>query len=87
LSHEIISQDEEIFRNPEEKYGYIIDEKSNFAFGDENDGNIDYDTLAWYAHYRTADFVYQILRKVDRFRKDEHITELLHKINEATKRA
>jgi hypothetical protein len=62
--------------------GYLIAEKSNFTFGDENDGNIPYDMLAWYANYKTQDFVSQVLCKVDRFRKDETITKLLRELNE-----
>jgi hypothetical protein len=66
--------------------GYMLIEQSNFSFGDPNDGRIDLDKLAWYANYKTDEFVTQIARKVDRFRKDEKITELLREINAAAQK-
>lgn len=63
-----------------------IVERGNFYFGEYNDGYLDTDQLAWYAHYKTDDFVKQLIEKVDRFRKSEEITELLFDINMKTKK-
>jgi hypothetical protein len=63
-----------------------IAEHGNFQFGDPMDGHFDVDRLAWYAHYKPNELVSQILRKVDRFRKDNEITNLLMKLNSETKR-
>jgi hypothetical protein len=63
-----------------------IIETGNFTFGgDSSDGNFDIDRLAWYAHYKPADLVAQMLAKVDRFRNPE-VTSLLMEINEETKK-
>ena len=40
-----------------------------------------FDHMAWFAHYKPEEFVSQILGKVDRFRKDATVTDLLRKIN------
>jgi hypothetical protein len=61
-------------------------ERGNFYFKDKYDGNFDNFRLAWYANYRTKELVDQIVRKVNAFRKDEKITELLREINEKAKK-
>jgi hypothetical protein len=66
---------------------YKIIERGNFIFdeNDGNDGHYSHDQLAWYARYKTKDFVEQIKNKIDRFRKDNNITELFIEINKECK--
>jgi hypothetical protein len=76
-------------------------ESPNCNFGPESDVKIldqgDYifdglklaprmDHLSWYAHYKPEKFVSQMLERIDRFRKDSTITDLLKKINSVTVR-
>jgi hypothetical protein len=63
-----------------------ITENGNFSFGSPDDGNLNADTLAWYAHYQTETFLSQISRKVDRFRKAPEVSALLAEINRETKK-
>ena len=66
---------------------YKIIEKGNFNFDadDSNDGHYSFDQIAWYAKYRTKDFVEQLKNKIDRFRRDNNITELFIEINRECK--
>jgi hypothetical protein len=64
----------------------IIAEKGNFHFDDPMDGDFGVTRLAWYAHYKSEEFLFQIVNKIDKFRKDKEVTELLREINEKTKR-
>jgi hypothetical protein len=61
-------------------------EHGNYQFGDSMDGHIDFKRLAWYAHYKKEEFVCQILRKIDRFRKDKEVTDLFKEINTLTQK-
>ena len=63
---------------------YLISETGNFSFGDLSDNNIDSDSLAWYANYKTDDFAKQIQQKVDKFIKNKDITKLLTKLIDVT---
>jgi len=61
----------------------IYAEEFNLSFGTSLDGNFnDSNILAWYAGNRTDEFVKQIQEKVNRFRKDEIITQQLIELNE-----
>jgi hypothetical protein len=65
-----------------------IIETGNFTFNDNdsNDGHyLNHDQIAWYAKYRTKDFVDQVKNKIDKFRKDGNITELFIEINNKCK--
>ena len=66
---------------------YKIIERGNFIFDadDSNDGHYSHDQIAWYAKYRTKDFVEQLKNKIDRFRRDNNITELFIEINRECK--
>jgi hypothetical protein len=66
---------------------FKIIENGNFLFddNDSNNGHYNHDQIAWYAKYKTKDFVEQIERKVDRFRKNDVITELFVEINRRCK--
>jgi hypothetical protein len=61
-------------------------ERGNFRFGDDYDGHFDNPRLAWYANFKTEEFADQIVRKVNRFRNNEEITNLILEINEKTKK-
>ncbi|WP_062428469.1 hypothetical protein [Treponema endosymbiont of Eucomonympha sp.] len=61
-------------------------ENGNFSFGAPDDGNLNLDKLAWYAHYQPEAFLSQISRKIDRFRKDPEVSALLAEINRETKK-
>lgn len=65
---------------------YIAYEEGNFHFDSDFDGYYTDWQLAWYAGNRSSEFVEQIAAKVNRFRKDEALTELLYKLNKETKR-
>jgi len=62
---------------------YKIIEKGNFIFNenDSNDGHYNLDQIAWYAKNKTTEFVEQIKNKINKFRMDKNITELLIEIN------
>jgi len=64
-----------------------IIETGNFAFDetDSNDRKYNREQIAWYAKYRTKEFVEQIKNKIDKFRRDNTITELLIEINTTCK--
>jgi len=64
---------------------YLIKEIGNFSFGDISDTNLDVDSLAWYANYKTDDFVLQIQQKVDKFIKNKDITKLFANLIDSTK--
>ena len=64
---------------------YQVIERGNFIFGDTDDGYIDVDKLAWYAYYDTDRLAEQISRKVNRFRKNQTVTELLKRMNKETR--
>jgi len=64
-----------------------VAEKGNFSFGDDPmNGDFEVTRLAWYANYKTDEFLSQIITKIDRFRKDKEVTDLLRKINNSTKK-
>ncbi len=66
---------------------YIASERGNFEFGSPHDRNFNWETLGWYAGNRSDEFVEQLARKVDRFRKNKEITDLLGELNRvSTKR-
>jgi hypothetical protein len=79
------------FERPDIIYGadsdYKITEKGNFIFddNDSNSGHYNADQIAWYARYRTGDFVEQVKNKIDRFRRDNKITESFIEINRECK--
>jgi len=68
-----------------ENQEYRIVEHGNFVFGDASDGKYNHDQLAWYARFKTKEFVEQIKNKVDRFRKNAEVTSLLAEINRECK--
>ena len=69
-----------------ESSDHRIVERGNFCFGDRNDGHLDIDQLMWYANYRTDEFVTQLTEKVNRFRKNQEVTDLLIEINKEAKK-
>lgn len=63
-------------------------EYRNYSFGSPFDSYFDnsqLDRLAWFAGNETESFVNQIIQKVDRFRKDTNLTNLLYEINKKAK--
>lgn len=69
-------------RDFEEKYGCHIIEVGNYYFGDQNDGRFNEEQSAWFATYETQKMAEQIIAKIERFRKNEVVTNLLRKLNE-----
>ena len=62
--------------------GIIISENGNFSFEDKYyDGEFDKLRLAWYANYETNQLVDQIVAKVNSFRKNGKLTELIKELN------
>jgi hypothetical protein len=43
---------------------------------------MDIDRMAWFANYKTAEFVSQFIPKIEKFQEDEEITKILLKLNE-----
>lgn len=76
-------EETEIDRNPNS--WLLISEKGKFRFNDDYDGNFDYQRLAWHANFNTKELVKQIINKVERFVKDDKITNLLLDLNRETK--
>jgi hypothetical protein len=66
--------------------GYIIKEERNFSFGTSTDERFDFEKLAWFAGYRTKEFTKQIADKVNRFRLNEDVTNLLSELNRQTRK-
>jgi hypothetical protein len=64
--------------------GYLLKEVGNFSFGCLHDNYLDFDSLAWFANYKNMEFVSQIHGKIDKFRKNQEITELFVKLNKLT---
>jgi len=62
----------------------IVTESRNFVFGSPYDSRFDLDRLAWFAGNKTDLFMNQIIEKVNRFRKDMKITNLLIELNSET---
>lgn len=63
-------------------------EVRNYFFNSPYDGNFDnsqLDKLAWFAGNETEKFAEQIIKKVERFRKDEILTKMLYEVNEKAK--
>ena len=63
-------------------------ESRNYSFGSPYDFNFDnsqVDKLAWFAGNETQNFADQIIKKVERFRKDENLTKMLYQLNERAK--
>jgi hypothetical protein len=44
----------------------------------------DLDRQAWYANYKTSEFVSQVISKINRFREDIEIKDILMQLNRAT---
>ena len=65
--------------------GYIITDKGNFSFGTPYDTNFELDRLAWFAGNETENFINQITVKVNKFRLNEEVTNLLKELNQLTK--
>ncbi len=65
---------------------YQIIERGNYYFDSDHDGHFNEDSLAWYAGNDTQRLVNQIVEKVDRFRKDKQLTDLLAEICRESKR-
>jgi hypothetical protein len=66
-----------------------IIETGNYQFGSPYDYNFkdpNKTILSWYAGNRTNEFVDQIIKKVERFRKDTEVTRLLRQLNELSKK-
>jgi hypothetical protein len=82
----IVSAFERIDEIPAPDNNVKIFEHGNYHFGDSMDGHFDMNRLAWYAHYEPEKFISQILNKIDRFRKEKEITDLLKEINTVTKK-
>lgn len=59
----------------------IAYESRNFIFESPYDTKFDCDRLAWFAGNQTESFVDQIVKKVNRFRKDDNLTVLLGELN------
>ena len=66
--------------------GYIIKEERNFTFGVSTDERFDFEKLAWFAGNKTKELTKQIVDKVNRFRLNEEITNLLSELNRQTKK-
>jgi hypothetical protein len=67
---------------------FKIVEVRNYAFNSPYDSNFDnsqLDKLAWYAGNETNKFADQIIRKVERFRKDQKLTRMLYELNDKAK--
>lgn len=63
-------------------------ESRNYSFGSPYDFNFDnsqIDKLAWFAGNETENFAKQIIKKVERFRKDENLTKHLYDLNAQAK--
>jgi hypothetical protein len=69
----------------DENNEWKIIERGNFIFGDANDGNFNFDQLSWYARFKTKEFASQIKEKINKFRKNEEVTNLLIEINKLCK--
>lgn len=65
---------------------FLAIEEGNFRFDSPYDGCFNDWQLAWYAGNRSQEFVDQLAEKVNRFRKDARLTELLYNLNKETKR-
>lgn len=65
-----------------------IVETGNYSFDSPFDGNFKdaKHQLAWYAGNQTENFVRQIVNKVEKFRKNKEVTDLLYQINEKSKK-
>ena len=61
-------------------------EYGNFDFESPYNFQFDPDRLGWFAGNKTDDFVLQLVKKIDRIRKDENLTSLLVEINKLTKK-
>ena len=60
----------------------------NYVFGSPYDYNFDnshVDKLAWFAGNETQNFAEQIIKKVEKFRKDANLTRLLYEVNNKAK--
>jgi hypothetical protein len=62
----------------------IAIEARNYIFNSPYDSRFDWDRLAWFAGNKTELFINQIADKVNRFRKDSNITNLLNELNAET---
>jgi len=63
-------------------------EVRNYSFNcpyDTNFDNTQLDNLAWFAGYETESFVKQIIKKVERFRQDVDLTNMLYNLNAESK--
>jgi hypothetical protein len=76
----IISAFDRVDRQFEPQFKIV--ESGNYIFDSPYDGHFDENTLSWYAGNQTEKFVKQIIDKVERFRKDERLTNMLYEINQ-----
>jgi hypothetical protein len=63
------------------------EEWRNYSFNSPYDSFFDWaqvDYLAWYAGNRTEEFANQIIKKVEKFTKDEKLTKMLYELNYIT---
>lgn len=73
----------EAFGSIEDKNGYghvNLIQRGGFAF-DDSQGIISKHELAWYAGHREHEFVNQAIKMIERFTKDEQLTESMKKLN------
>jgi hypothetical protein len=73
----ILSAFDRIDENHGEDSDYKIIERGNFIFNTDSDGYYNIAQLAWFANYKTLEFVEQIKTKIDNFRKNQEVTNLL----------
>lgn len=60
-------------------------ETGNYYFNSPYDSNFDSDQLAWFAGNQTEKFVEQIINKVEKFRKNAVLTQMLYQVNEKSR--
>lgn len=65
--------------------GYILKEERNFSFNTPYDTRFDFERLSWFAGNQTVVFASQISDKVNKFRLDSKMTQLLNELNQLTK--
>ena len=63
---------------------YLLYETGNFSFDTSSNKNIDENSLAWYANYKSEEFTLQIQTKINKFRKNKNIVKLFEELNNYT---
>jgi hypothetical protein len=61
-------------------------EDIKFKFNDQEAAYYDSYQLAWFAHYQPDELLKQMVAKIDKFRKDPKLTDLLWQINDKAKK-